>query len=263
LAREKESFVPVLLSFWILLTVPSLFLRLGEGRPLSFFLRRFGFVFVLIYWVLVIIKEAGVGSITGGLKRVVRFAFILFIGSEVAFFASFFWGFYTFSFIPTLEIGGVWPQERVGVIDGFGVPLLNTVILLRSGVSVTWAHKALLHAQSSVIPLATTLLLGSVFLVIQISEYASASFSIADGVYGSVFFLLTGFHGFHVLVGCLMLAFSLVRAHSFSKVSHVGFECAAWYWHFVDVVWLFLFSFVYLWSQGLFSHLSESIGTLW
>ncbi len=238
-------------------------MRLGEGGSLPFLLSRFGLVSVIMYWVLIIIKEAGVGSITSGLKRVIRFSFILFIGSEVAFFASFFWGFYTFSFIPTLEIGGTWPQERVCVIDGFGVPLLNTVILLRSGVSVTWAHKALLHAQSGFFPLLTTLLLGMVFLVIQISEYVSASFSIADGVYGSVFFLLTGFHGFHVLVGCVMLAFSFGRVHSFSKVRHVGFECAAWYWHFVDVVWLFLFSFIYLWRQGIFSHLSELIGALW
>ena len=252
-----------MLSSWILLSVPSLFLRLREGGSFSFFLRRLGLVSIIVYWVLLIIKEATVGVITRGLKRVIRFSFILFIGSEVAFFASFFWGFYTFSFIPTLEIGRAWPQERVCVIDGFGVPLLNTVILLRSGVSVTWAHKALLHAQRRIAPLATTLLLGSVFLVVQISEYASASFTIADGVYGSVFFLLTGFHGFHVLVGCVILAFSLARAHSFSKRRHVGFECAAWYWHFVDVVWLFLFSFIYLWRQGIFSHLSELIGTLW
>lgn len=217
----------------------------------------------MVYWVMIVIKEASLGAMTWGLKRTVRFSFILFIASEVAFFASFFWGFYAFSMIPVLEIGGTWPQENLCVIDGFGVPLLNTVILLSSGVRVTWAHKAMLHSQRSVLPLVVTLGLGMVFLVIQISEYASASFSIADGVYGSVFFLLTGFHGFHVLVGCLMLAFSLARCSSFSKDRHVGFECAAWYWHFVDVVWLFLFSFVYLWRQGIFSYLSELIGVLW
>lgn len=126
-----------------------------------------------------------------------------------------------------MEIGGVWPQENTCVIDGFGVPLLNTVILLRSGVRVTWAHKAILHSRDSSVPLAITVGLGIVFLIIQLAEYASAAFTIVDGVYGRVFFLLTGFHGFHVLVGCIILSFALARARSFSTERHAGFECAA------------------------------------
>lgn len=236
---------------------------LGEGGREIFWVSILGFNLIFLTWRASLIKEARIGFMTAGLKGALRFAFILFITSEVAFFASFFWGFFTFSLIPTLEIGGSWPQTGVSVIDGFGVPLLNTVILLSSGVRVTWAHKNILHFENSSLPLTITLLLGVIFLFIQISEYARASFSISDGVYGSVFFLLTGFHGFHVFVGCCILLACLVRASSFSSDSHVGFECAAWYWHFVDVVWLFLFSFVYLWRQGVFSCLSESIGLLW
>ena len=236
---------------------------LGEGRTLSFLASFSRFCFVFMLWMLVLIKEARLGAITRGLKRAFRFAFILFIMSEVVFFGSFFWGFFTFSLVPTIEIGRAWPQVGIFVIYGFGVPLLNTVILLSSGVRVTWAHKNILHYKSAALPLRITLILGVVFLFIQISEYIRASFSISDGVYGSIFFLLTGFHGFHVFVGCCMLLACLTRARRFSRRRHVGFECAAWYWHFVDVVWLFLFSFVYLWSKGILSCLSELIGSLW
>ena len=257
IATEKERYVPVLLSSWILISVPALYLRFSENASHGFLLRSLGLISIFLFWVSLVLKEADNGGITLGFRRRVRFAFILFIASEVAFFGSFFWGFYTFSLIPTLEIGRRWPQEYVRVIDGLGVPLLNTVILLSSGVRVTWAHKALLHGKNSFFPLLLTVGLGLVFLAVQVSEYASASFRISDGVYGRVFFLLTGFHGFHVLVGCIILTYSLFRSSFFSRSTHVGFECAAWYWHFVDVVWLFLFSFIYLWRQGIFSHLSE------
>nr|WIM51594.1 cytochrome c oxidase subunit III [Corythalia opima] len=177
---------------------------------------------------------------------------ILFIVSEVFFFISFFWAFFHSSLSPTVELGSFWPPCGIFPFNPFQVPLLNTVILLASGVTVTWAHQLMLNdnwdkAKSS---LMVTWLLGLYFLMLQGFEYYMASFSISDSVYGSTFFMATGFHGFHVIVGTLFLFFMWFRLINIQLTSghHFGFEAAAWYWHFVDVVWLFLFSVVYWWG---------------
>lgn len=181
-----------------------------------------------------------------------RWGIILFIVSEIFFFLSFFWAFFHRRLSPTIELGRIWPPLGIDTFNPFGVPLLNTVVLLSSGVSVTWAHHALIRGDhsSATQGLAITVLLGLYFTCLQAIEYYEASFSIADRVYGATFFIATGFHGLHVLVGTTFLVVCFWRLNSghFSANHHFGFEAAAWYWHFVDVVWLFLFISIYWWG---------------
>jgi cytochrome c oxidase subunit 3 len=181
-----------------------------------------------------------------------RWGMVLFIISEVFFFLSFFWAFFHSSLSPSPELGRVWPPIGVEAFDPFTVPLLNTIVLLSSGISVTWAHHALIAGDhdSAFQGLLFTVILGLYFTILQAIEYLEARFRIADRVYGSSFFIATGFHGLHVIVGTTFLVVCLIRvsrAH-FSKSHHFGFEAAAWYWHFVDVVWLFLYISIYWWG---------------
>jgi len=177
---------------------------------------------------------------------------ILFILSEVLFFVSFFWAFFHRRISPTPELGQSWPPLSVSSFNPIRIPLLNTILLLSSGVSVTWAHHEMLKGNSrkSKIGLTLTITLGVVFTICQGFEYTEAPFSIADRAYGSTFFIATGFHGLHVLIGSAFLIVSLIRFKMLNASSEhiVGFECAAWYWHFVDVVWLLLYSLLYWWG---------------
>lgn len=182
-----------------------------------------------------------------------RWGMILFIVSEVLFFFSFFWAFFHRSLNATAEIGGCWPPIAIHPFNPFQIPLLNTAILLASGVTVTWAHHAILENfyTQTVQGLSLTIILGVYFSALQAVEYVEAPFSIADSVYGATFFVATGFHGLHVLIGSTFLAVCLVRltkAH-FSSDHHIGLEAAIWYWHFVDVVWLFLYATIYWWGS--------------
>lgn len=177
---------------------------------------------------------------------------ILFIVSEIFFFFSFFWGFFHSRLSPCIELGSLWPPTGVYSFNPFQIPLLNTIILLSSGITVTWAHQSILNEKWIVgcNSLLITWLLGIYFLILQIFEYSIASFGISDSIYGSTFFMATGFHGFHVIIGTFFLFIVWVRflKKQFSRRHHFGFEAAAWYWHFVDVVWLFLFSVMYWWG---------------
>lgn len=181
-----------------------------------------------------------------------RWGITLFILSEVFFFLSFFWAFFHARLSPRESLGASWPPQGISPFNCFKVPLLNTLILLSSGVSVTWAHHSIIQKNLSQVNqgLTITVLLGAYFSAIQGYEYYEAPFRIADRSYGSSFFLATGFHGLHVLVGTLFLITMLARSHSFnfSNEHHFGFEAASWYWHFVDVVWLFLYVSVYWWG---------------
>nr|YP_010555040.1 cytochrome c oxidase subunit III [Schizodactylus jimo]UYR20462.1 cytochrome c oxidase subunit III [Schizodactylus jimo] len=182
-----------------------------------------------------------------------RWGMILFIISEVFFFLSFFWAFFHSSLSPTIELGATWPPTGIQPFNPFQVPLLNTAILLASGVTVTWAHHSLMESNftQALQGLLITVLLGIYFTALQAYEYLEAPFTIADAVYGSTFFVATGFHGLHVIIGTTFLFVCLMR-HAlwhFSKTHHFGFEAAAWYWHFVDVVWLFLYISIYWWGS--------------
>jgi cytochrome c oxidase subunit 3 len=175
----------------------------------------------------------------------------LFIASEVMFFAAFFWAFFTSSLFP---VGGVWPPKGIHPFNPWEIPFLNTLILLCSGTTVTWAHHALLEGDRKGLSrgLLLTVALGITFTALQAWEYSHAAFGFKDGIYPSTFFMATGFHGFHVIIGTCFLMVCLGRAEAghFTPDHHFGFEAAAWYWHFVDVVWLFLFICVYIWGSG-------------
>lgn len=182
-----------------------------------------------------------------------KIGIILFIISEVFFFVSFFWGYFHRRIRPNIEIGQVWPPYWINSFDPMNVPLLNTIILLSSGVSITWCHHSLLSNQKTLtnLSLFITIFLGLYFTLLQGIEYFQSEFNISDCVYGSTFFMATGFHGLHVIIGTRFLIVCFVRLILFQNNNNhlIGFEAAAWYWHFVDVVWLFLYLSIYWWGK--------------
>ena len=231
-----------------------------QAGPYVFGAGLIGVAFTMFSWWADVIREAHGGDHTPIVQLHLRYGMILFIASEVMFFVAWFWAYFAAALFPSTvdAVGGTWPPAGSQVLDPFGWPLLNTMILLCSGCTVTWAHHALIHGDRDglIKGLWATILLGLLFTGIQAYEYAHAPFLFvgqpADGanIYGSTFMMATGFHGFHVIVGTIFLIVCLVRAYKghFKPNQHFGFEAAAWYWHFVDVVWLFLFLCVYVWG---------------
>ena len=215
-----------------------------------------GFLAVLgvmfIWWRDVIHESVVEKAHTPVVKIGLRYGMSLFIASEVMFFVAFFWAFFNSSLFPTAADNGVWPPPGIEPVDPFHFPLLMTLVLLLSGTTATWAHHALRegHNEAAKLALWCTIGLGVFFTMCQGYEYAHAEFGFRQGIFGSTFYMATGFHGFHVLVGTIFLCVCLWRTyrHHFTADSHFGFEAAAWYWHFVDVVWLFLFIAIYFWG---------------
>ncbi len=227
-----------------------------HDNPYGMFVTLAGLLVVvvtMISWWSNTIREAHAGDHTPVVQLHLRYGMILFIASEVMFFLAWFWAFFDASLFPHTAIGGVWPPEGIEVLDPWGYPLLNTLILLCSGTTVTWAHHSLINGDREGLKLGLllTILLGLVFTSVQAYEYAHAPFAFKGSIYGATFYMATGFHGFHVIVGTIFLIVCLVRAHQghFTPRQHFGFEAAAWYWHFVDVVWLFLFVSIYVWGS--------------
>ena len=211
-------------------------------------------LYTMFFWWQDIIREATFeGCHTNTVQKGLRLAMVLFIISEVMFFFAFFWAFFHSSISPVFNIGAVWPPKAISLISSYTVPLTNTFFLLSSGVTVTWSHHAILirAKKHTIISLIFTLILAILFTILQSFEYFNAPFFISDGIYGSCFFMATGFHGFHVFIGTIALLISFIRIilNHFTSNHHFGFEAAIWYWHFVDVVWLFLFISVYWWSN--------------
>ena len=225
--------------------------------------------YTMYAWWADVVKEAHSGLHTRVVQLHLRYGMMLFIASEVMFFVAWFWAFFDASLYPGNETTpdggiiqyarhgltqGVWPPAGTQVFDPWHLPLLNTLILLTSGTTVTWAHHALLHNDRQGLKwgLGLTIILGLLFTAVQAYEYAHAGFSFGGNIYGATFFMATGFHGFHVIVGTIFLAVCLYRAYldQFTVRHHLGFEFAAWYWHFVDVVWLFLFACIYVWGNA-------------
>ena len=257
----------------------------GLKGPYLFLFGAATVVAVAYMWWRDVIREAHKGDHTPVVRLHLRYGMIMFIASEVMFFVAWFWAYFDVSLFPAgvfplpitegkdvvqsatsiigLEArnaltGGHWPPKPVdgfaATFDPWGLPLVNTLILLLSGCTVTWAHHSLLenNRRGLVTGLALTVVLGMLFTALQAFEYGHARFTFANHIYGSTFFMATGFHGFHVIVGTIFLFVCLMRALAghFSPKQHFGFEAAAWYWHFVDVVWLFLFAAIYVWGAG-------------
>ncbi|MEY2943076.1 MAG: hypothetical protein RLY97_1090 [Pseudomonadota bacterium] len=222
----------------------------------------FGLVLLTFWqWWTKVIAEAHAGDHTPVVQLHLRYGMILFIASEVMFFVGWFWSFFDFSLFPN-EIakvsGGQWPPKGLeAVLDAFDLPLLNTLILLCSGTTVSWAHHSLIHNNRANLKtgLWLTVALGILFTSLQVFEYAHAPFAFGHNTYGSAFYMATGFHGFHVIIGTVFLIVCLFRTYKghFTPRQHFGFEAAAWYWHFVDVVWLFLFAAIYVWGNWGFA----------
>jgi cytochrome c oxidase subunit 3 len=248
---------------------------LGSYGSLVFGAGLIGVLYTFWTWWVDVVREAHAGDHTPVVQLHLRYGMILFIASEVMFFVGWFWAWFDFSLFPaslqveidhathaltvTNQLGQEgaaaleqWPPKGMQVFDAFSLPLLNTLILLCSGTTVTWAHHALINGDRKglINGLWLTIGLGVLFSCIQAYEYSIAPFPFAGLNYGSSFFMATGFHGFHVIVGTIFLIVCLARAYKghFTPQQHFGFEAAAWYWHFVDVVWLFLFVVVYVWG---------------
>ena len=208
-----------------------------------------------LWWRDVVREGTYEGQHTVSVQSGLRSGMALFIVSEIMLFFAFFWAYFHSSLSPAIQIGAVWPPKGIEVINPWLIPLLNTTLLLTSGASLTWAHSAMIggYRLETIAGLILTIIFASVFTAFQVYEYTNAPFDLSDGIYGSTFYMLTGLHGFHVIVGTLFLGVSLYRLvqHHFTIGNHIGFECSAWYWHFVDVVWIFLFLVVYIWGEGV------------
>jgi cytochrome c oxidase subunit 3 len=253
-------------SIWPFLGAVSAFVMLfgaviwmhGSG-PYMFLIGLVGVLYTMYGWWSDVVGESRAGDHTPVVRISLRYGFILFIMSEVMFFAAWFWSFFKHALYPMHPDGispmvdGVWPPAGIETFDPWHLPLINTLILLCSGAAATWAHHALVHGnnrEDMKYGLILAILLGALFTVFQAYEYSHAAFGFAGNIYGANFFMATGFHGFHVLIGTVFLAVCLLRVYrgDFTPEKHVGFEAAVWYWHFVDVVWLFLFFAVYIWG---------------
>lgn len=221
-----------------------------RGMYLGFFLIL---VTMVVWWRDIVREGSYQGFHSFQVTKGLRWGMILFIVSEVCFFFAFFWAYFHRRLGPSMEVGSSWPPAGIIVLNPFQVPLLNTAVLLASGVSVTWAHHSAIEGDYDglIQGLVITVFLGVYFTFLQAGEYYEVSFAISDSVYGSTFFMATGFHGFHVLIGSTFLRVCLWRSFSnhFSTGHHFGLEAAIWYWHFVDVVWLFLYITIYWWAS--------------
>jgi cytochrome c oxidase subunit 3 len=231
------------------------------------FLLPIGFLFLLssmgIWWRDVVREATMEERHTLSVQKGIRLGMLLFIISEVMFFFGFFWAFFHAALAPTVELGSIWPPVGIIAFNPWGVPLCNTLILLLSGATITWTHHAILisNRMEAFLGFCFTLVLALAFTSLQVMEYLEAAFNISDSVYGSTFYMATGFHGFHVIVGTCFIFIALIRLyyyHLFSE-AHFGFEASAWYWHFVDIVWLVLYITIYWWGSVSVPLLNTSI----
>jgi len=247
---------PILMSLALLtLTISAVlyfhgFHNGGEWLTLGFFLTVGG----MILWFRDMITEGTyLGDHTSQVQKGIRIGVALFIISEVFAFLSVFWAYFHSSLAPTIDIGSTWPPAGITPLNPFAIPLLNTIILLSSGATITYAHHSLIQGNryGTILGTLMTVVFAIVFTALQYLEYQEAGFTIADSVFGTVFFASTGLHGLHVIIGTLFILVSFFRiiAYHLTDHHHIGFESAILYWHFVDVVWLFLFVSVYWWGS--------------
>jgi cytochrome c oxidase subunit 3 len=240
---------PILMASGVLVSFIRLYLSIKVGFNVLLLIRTL----VILSWFKDVRRERDLLAEHRFLNNIFfKTGIILFITSEVIFFVSFFWCYFDFVLVVDIELGRTWPPKGIQRINPFRVPLLNTLILLSSGVLITWRHFSILYNDwfYAIVTLLRTIVLGVYFLCIQYQEYIDATYTFIRRGYGRIFFLATGFHGFHVILGCILLSGRLYRIATLvcDSLSHYNFEFSAWYWHFVDVVWLFLFIFIYWWG---------------
>nr|ALO77255.1 cytochrome c oxidase subunit 3 [Mikadonius gracilis] len=245
---------PILGSMSALILVTGLTKWFHFFTPNLFYMGLISMILIMYQWWRDISREGTFqGHHTFQVTIGLRWGMILFITSEILFFLSFFWSFFHNSLAPSIELGMMWPPMSIQPFNPLQIPLLNTLILISSGLTVTWAHHSIMenNYNNSIQALLITVILGIYFSILQAFEYQEAPFSISDSTYGSSFFMATGFHGLHVIIGTTFLLICLIRLYKnhFSQTHHFGFEAAAWYWHFVDVVWLFLYISIYWWGS--------------
>jgi cytochrome c oxidase subunit 3 len=252
-------------SIWPLIASVGAFLMLtgavlwmhGDG-PWLFAIGFAAVLYVMFGWWSDIVVESQQGDHTPVVRIGLRYGFIMFIMSEIMFFVAWFWSFFKHALYPMNEYeGSTYIPAEFYQVNAFHLPLINTLVLLLSGCAVTWAHHALVHENNRKdvqLGLAIAVVLGLAFTALQAYEYYEL-LVVEDWTFGgdkffSTFFMATGFHGLHVIIGTIFLfiCFLRVRSGHFTQEKHIGFEAAAWYWHFVDVVWLFLFAAVYIWG---------------
>nr|YP_009115753.1 cytochrome c oxidase subunit III [Melipona scutellaris]AJC00748.1 cytochrome c oxidase subunit III [Melipona scutellaris] len=246
----KNSPWPIIMSFNLMNMLISIILWIYMKKYFLFTIMTINILMIKILWFRDIIRESTFqGNHTYFIKMMLKFSMIMFIISELFFFISFFWTFFHSSISPSIEINMMWPPKMIKIFNYTEIPLLNTFTLITSGFFITLSHLYFLNNNflKSMKMLMFTIMLGLYFSMIQIIEYKNAYFCINDSIYGSIFFLSTGFHGIHVLIGTLMLIISFIRLYKnhFSLIHHINFELSIWYWHFVDVIWLFLYLFYY------------------
>ena len=251
---------PIFVSFSCLILTVGAVMWFHSYKNGGFFLTLGLFLIILykILWYKDVVREGTfLGDHTKAVQQGLRYGMILFIVSEIMFFFAFFWAFFHSSLAPTIQINSTWPPLGIDqlVFNFLEVPLLNTLILLLSGATITWAHHSLMKGDylDTILAFIYTIVLALLFISLQLLEYVEAEFTISDSIYGSTFFMATGFHGFHVFVGTCFIIVCFIRhlKTHFSKNHHFGFEAAAWYWHFVDVVWLFLVAVIYIWGNSV------------
>ena len=208
----------------------------------------------MFFWFKDIIAESTyLGSHTLAVQKGINIGFSLFIISEALFFLSIFWSYFHSALSPTIELGAEWPPKGIESINPLELPLLNTILLLSSGVSVTFAHHSLIKGNrvGTIYGLIITVLFAVLFTSLQAIEYLVSSFTISDSTFGSCFYLATGFHGLHVIIGTIFILIGLLRVifYHFSENHHLGLEASILYWHFVDVIWIFLYIAIYYWGS--------------
>jgi len=264
--RNKHLFHLVTPSPWpYVMSMALLATTVGSALYFHFYtlggyLSAFGLILVLLtsftWWRDVVREATFLGYHSSKVRAGLKLGFIFFVLSEVMFFVSWFWAYFHASLAPAIELGAMWPPvgfDNSVCINPMTVPLLNTIVLVVSGITVTWSHKAIRinNYTSAFYGLVLTIALGLEFTALQAWEYISAPFAISDSVYGSTFYMITGFHGFHVICGTLFLivcAYRMWRGQ-LSQDRHIGYEFAIWYWHFVDIIWLFVYTFLYWWGS--------------
>lgn len=269
----KASPWPIYTSFsvnFLLLSVVNYFNSFFQNSDITLLAALSLVLFMMYCWFKdIVIESTFEGYYTTFVQKNITLGMILFLASEAMFFFSFFWSFFHYSLNPSIHIGSVWPTFGLDPVHPFHLPLLNTFILLLSGVYATAAHFHLSSGINNTISVKTnffagndfliglkesltvSILLGAIFIFTQGYEFSVADFGITDSVYGSIFYLLTGFHGLHVIIGVIFLSVSLIRCikNHFFYETHLGFEFSIWYWHFVDIIWILVYLFVYLWGS--------------